>query len=82
MKDEARAKRRVEDLKQAIADSLNKIEWRIDSFKFECEEMQWNSEVAVQIQDACRELGFALATLMNWYKEEGEKVKGDKKNAG
>jgi hypothetical protein len=72
MQDEERAKRRVEDLKQAIADSLNKIEWRLNSFKFECEQMGWNSMVAVQIQDACRELGFALATLVNWYKEEGE----------
>lgn len=68
MKDEERAKRRVEDLKQAIADSLNRIEWRIDAFKFECEQMDWDSEVAVQIQDACRELGFALATLTNWEK--------------
>lgn len=72
MKDEERAKKRVEDLRQAIADSLNNLELRLQHFEFECEQMGWNSEVAVQIEDACMKLGFALATLMNWYKEEGE----------
>ena len=72
MKDEERAKRRVEDLKQAIADSLNKLELRLDSFKFECEKMGWDSMAYIQIQDACSELGFALATLVNWDKETGE----------
>lgn len=72
MKNEAIAKERVEYLKQAIADSLNKIERRLDLFKYECTEMDWNNEVAYQIEGACKELGFALATLTNWHKEEEE----------
>ena len=72
MKDEARAKRRVEELKQVISDSLNNLEIPLDFFKFECDQMGWDSGVEVQIRDACMELGFALATLMNWYKDEGE----------
>lgn len=70
MQDEARAKQRVEELKQALADALNNIEWKVDVFKFECEQMEWNNDVAIQIEGACKELGFALATLMNWYKKE------------
>ena len=70
MEDEERAKRRVEDLKQALADALNNIEWKVDRFNFECEQMGWDAGVAIQIDDACKKLGFALATLTNWYKDE------------
>ena len=70
MEDEARAKKRVEDLKQAIADALNGLEWKVDRFNYECENMGWNAEVVIQIEDACKKLGFALATLTNWYKDE------------
>ena len=72
MKEKERAKQRVEELKQALADVLNNIEWKVDAFEFECEQMGLDSVISVQIQDACMELGFALATLVNWDKETGE----------
>lgn len=72
MKDEAIANEKVDELKQAIANSLNEIECWLDLFKYECTKMKWNSEVAYQIEGACKELGFALATLTNWHKEDEE----------
>lgn len=70
MKDETIAKEKVDELKHVIANSLNKIEFCLDLFKYECAKMKWNSAVADQIDEACKGLGFALATLVNWYKEK------------
>ena len=66
--EEKRAEERVEELKNAIADALNGIEGRLELFQFECQFNHWNDEVSMQIEDGCCKLGFALATLCNWYK--------------
>ena len=34
--------------------------------KWACESMDWNDEVAYQIEDAMLKLGTALATLVRW----------------
>ena len=68
--EEQRARERVEDLKIALADSLNMIEGALEMFKFECEFNRWNDDVCMQIDDGCRQLGFALATICNWYKDD------------
>ena len=33
----------------------------------------WNSEIKYQIEEAATKLGFALATLTNWFDDEPDK---------
>jgi len=75
MLDKKRARERVDDMRNALADALNGIEGRLELFQFECEFNHWNDEVCMQIQDGCAKLGFALATICNWWKGDEEEAK-------
>ena len=67
------ARERVEDLRSALADSLNSLELKVDLFKYSCGVMKWNDDVAFQVEDAMLKMGLALATLSNWYKDDEQK---------
>lgn len=60
---------RTEDLKQAIADTLNLLEASNQAMRWACEAMEWDDEVCYQVEKASTELGYALATLHNWFNE-------------
>ena len=77
--EEATARERVEDLRSALADSLNSLELKVELFKYSCGVMKWNDEVAFQVEDAMLKMGMALATLVNWYKDDEPE---DKKEEG
>jgi len=81
MEIDARAKNRVEDLRNALANSLNSIEGSLELFKFECQFNKWNDDIVMQIEDGCLQLGFALATLTNWWKEPNENESEDELKA-
>lgn len=68
-KKEQLAIERMEALKQTIADSLNLLEARNEAMRWACESMEWNDEVCYQVEKASTELGYALASLHNWFKD-------------
>ena len=55
-----------------LAKALNLIEAMRDELQFVFEQTDWNSEVNWQIEEAASKLGFALATLNNWYDDPEE----------
>ena len=60
------AAERVENTKKRVAHALNLLETASQEMKWACESMDWNDEVAYQIEDAMLKLGTALATLVRW----------------
>ena len=72
MSNRKRAMERVDNMRNALADALNGIETNLEMFQFECDFNHWNDDVCMQIQDGCTKLGFALATICNWWKGEEE----------
>ena len=60
------ATERVENTKKRVAHALNLLETANQEMKWACESMDWNDEVAYQIEDAMLKLGTALATLVRW----------------
>ena len=55
-----------------LAKALNLIEAMRDELQFVFEQTEWNDEVKYQIDEAASKLGFALATLNNWYDDPEE----------
>ena len=56
-----------------LAKALNIIEALHDGLEFVFNQRtDWNSEVNWQIEEAASKLGFALATLNNWYDDPEE----------
>ena len=55
-----------------LARALNIIEAMRDELQFVFEQTEWNDEVIYQIEEAASKLGFALATLNNWYDDPEE----------
>lgn len=55
-----------------LAKALNIIEALHTELEFVFDHTDWNSEVNWQIEVAASKLGFALATLNNWYDEAEE----------
>lgn len=64
------SRERVEEFKQTIADCLNRLEGIVDPFKYVCQQNGWNDEVAFEVEDAMMKMGLALATLVNWWKDD------------
>lgn len=64
------SQQRIEDSRKRIAKCLNLLETTKNELKWACEAEGWNDEVAFQVEDAAKELGFALATLTRWNDEE------------
>ena len=61
----------IESSRKQLAKCLNLLE-AVNlnmGFVFE-QEPDWNSDVKYQIEEAAGKLGFALATLTNWYDDE------------
>lgn len=61
---------RIERSKKAIAKILNQLETVEQELKWACELADWNPDVAYQVEEAATKLGFALATLTNWFDDE------------
>ena len=57
---------RAEKLRMEIAKAINRLETPLGQFKYGCEKLGWNDDVAYVIEDAIRDLGKALATLTVW----------------
>ena len=55
-----------------LAKALNIIEALHQDLEFVFEHTDWNSEVNWQIEEAASKLGFALATLNNWFDDPEE----------
>ena len=65
------ANNRIRNATKTVAKVLNKLEGTIDEVKWACESMKWDDGVALQLEDASKSLGFALATLTNWFDADG-----------
>lgn len=63
------ANERVENTKKRVAHALNLLEAASQEMKWACSSMNWNDEVAYQIEDGMLQLGMALATLERWHDE-------------
>ena len=64
----------IDRSRKRLAKALNIIEALHNELEFVFEQNRdWNSEVKWQIEDGATKLGFALATLTNWYDDEPEK---------
>ena len=59
--------KRIEKATKTVAEILNRLEGTIDEVRWACEDMKWDDGVALQMEDAAKSLGFALATLTNWF---------------
>ena len=63
----------IERSRKRLAKALNLIEALHDDLEFVFEQRtDWNSTITWQIDEATTKLGFALATLTNWYDDEEE----------
>lgn len=60
------AEQRIENARKNLAKVINLIESLNMDVKSACSLMEWNDEVAYQIDDAATKLGYALATLTTW----------------
>lgn len=63
------ANERVENTKKRVAHALNLLEAASQEMKWACKSMEWNDEVAYQIEEGMLKLGMALATLERWHDE-------------
>lgn len=71
-----RNRERIERARITLAKVLNMLENTDMELGWVFEKTDWNSDVQYQIQEACTKLGFALATLTNWW-EDGEELKDE-----
>jgi hypothetical protein len=63
----------IERSRKRLSKALNLIEALTEDLEFVFEQRtDWNDSITWQIQEAATKLGFALATLINWYDEEME----------
>ena len=63
----------IERSRKRLARCLNLLEAVTNELEFVFEQNpDWNSEIKWQIEEAAVKLGFALATLTNWYDDEEE----------
>ena len=63
----------IERSRKRLAKALNLIEALYEDLEFVFEQRtDWNNDITWQIEEATTKLGFALATLTNWYDEEEE----------
>ena len=63
----------IERSRKRLAKCLNLLEAVTNELEFVFERNpDWNSEIKWQIEEAAVKLGFALATLTNWYDDEEE----------
>ena len=63
----------IERSRKRLAKCLNLLEAVTDELEYVFEvNRDWNSDVKYQIEEAAGKLGFALATLTNWYDDEEE----------
>ena len=60
------ADERIEEATKIVAKVINMLEQTSRELKGSCKSMQWDDEVAYQIEDAATKLGYSLATLVNW----------------
>lgn len=63
---EAIANERIENSRKRIAHALNLLETAQRELHWACESMEWNDEVAYDVEEAITKLGPALATLVRW----------------
>ena len=64
----------IERSRKRLAKCLNLLEAVTEELAFVFEQnLEWNSEVKWQIEEAAGKLGFSLATLTNWFDDEPEK---------
>lgn len=70
------SRERIERARITLAKVLNMLESTDMELGWVFEKNDWNPDVRYQIQDACTKLGFALATLTNWW-EDGEEPKDE-----
>jgi len=61
---------RIECSRKEIAKIINRLEHVEQELKWACELADWNPDVAYQVEEAAAKLGFALATLTNWFDED------------
>ena len=61
---------RIEESINRISRVLNILEATTERLDYACEEHEWDNAIVYQIQDAARNLGFALATLNRWYDDD------------
>lgn len=67
-------KEKIENCRKRLAKCMNLLEAIHDDVKFIFEQNpDWYNGIQYQLEDSVVGLGFALATLTNWYDEEGEK---------
>ena len=61
----------IECSRKRLAKCLNLLEAVTDELEYVFEQNRdWNSEIKYQIEEAATKLGFALATLTNWFDDE------------
>ena len=61
----------IDRSKKRLSKCLNLLEAVHDELEFVFEQRpDWNSAIQWQLDEAAVKLGFALATLSNWYDEE------------
>ena len=63
---EKEGSKRADALRMEIAKAINRLETPLYQFKYGCEKLGWNDDVAFVVEDAIREFGKALATLTVW----------------
>ena len=62
---------RIDHSRKRLANCLNLLEAVTDELEYVFEQNRdWNSEIKYQIEEAATKLGFALATLTNWFDDE------------
>lgn len=61
---------RIERSRKEIAKIINRLEYVEQELKWACELADWNPDVAYQVEEAATKLGFALATLTNWFDDD------------
>ena len=61
----------IDHSRKRLANCLNLLEAVTDELEYVFEQNRdWNSEIKYQIEEAATKLGFALATLTNWFDDE------------
>jgi hypothetical protein len=66
------AYKRIEESKKMVAKAINILEAAVERVKWACDDGDWDSGVAYQIEEAAEKLGYALATLTTWDDEDKE----------
>lgn len=73
-----RAKKRVENLRKLLTQSITRLDDANELFKYECKEFEWDEDLSYGISETIGKLRVHLASISQWFDDEEENEESNK----